>query len=278
MNTGTIVHRIEGRSLPVNGYVVESSNALVLVDSALTISDGRVLNERLRSLGKPLVGAIVTHAHPDHYGALVEVIDDGRVPVVAVEGVDAAIRRQDAEKERILRPMFGEDWPRRRRFPNRTVSNGESVSFDGISFSVEDLGPGESAHDSIWTLEGTDVAFVGDLVYNHMHAYLADGHWERWLRNLDTARSVLAPGTVLHPGHGDAAAIDLLDWQERYIRTFTEALRRARGSVSDKAAVEQVTAAMKRYLPSEDLLFLMQLSVPPHWTASGASPAGRNIA
>lgn len=278
MTPRTIVHRIEGRSLPVNGYVVESSNALVLVDSALTVSDGRALNERLRSLGKPLVGAIVTHAHPDHYGALVEVIGDGRVPVVAVEGVAAAIRRQDAEKERILRPMFGEDWPRRRMFPNRTVSDSESVSFDGISFSVEDLGPGESPHDSIWILEGSDVAFVGDLVYNHMHAYLADGHSERWLRNLDTARSVLSPGAVLHPGHGDPAAIGLLDWQERYIRTFMDAVRRARGAASAEAAVEQVTAAMKQYLPSEDLLFLMQLSVPPLWTASGASPAGRDIA
>jgi glyoxylase-like metal-dependent hydrolase (beta-lactamase superfamily II) len=270
VSTSPIVHRIEGRSLPVNAWVVESSNALVLVDSALTVSDGRAVRERLQSLGKPLVGAIVTHAHPDHYGALVEVIPDARMPIVAVKGVEAAIRRQDADKERILRPMFGDEWPRRRLFPNRTVSGGESVAFDGISFTVRDLGPGESPHDSLWALEGSDVAFVGDLVYNHMHAYLADGYWERWLRNLDTARSLLAPGAVLHPGHGDRATIEQLDWQEQYIRTFVGAVRSAGGVASPEAAVEQVTAAMKTYLPSESLLFLMQLSVPSLWSAGGA--------
>lgn len=253
--------------MPVNAYVVESSDALVLVDSALTVSDGRAVRDRIRSLGKPLVGAIVTHAHPDHYGALIEVIDDTRVPVVALEGVDSAIRRQDAEKERILRPMFGDEWPRQRLFPNRTVSDGDSVSFDGISFTVEDLGPGESPYDSIWTLEETDAVFVGDLVYNHMHAYLGDGYWAQWLRNIDTARSVLAPGAVLFPGHGDRATIGQLDWQEHYIRTFVDALMHAREAATVEAAVEQVTAAMKRYLPAEDLLFLMQLSVPPLWAA-----------
>lgn len=267
MSTFPIVHRIQGRSMPVNAYVVESSYALVLVDSALTVSDGRAVRDRLRSLGKPLVGAIITHAHPDHYGALIEIIDDTRVPVVALEGVDSAIRRQDADKERILRPMFGDEWPRQRLFANRAVSDGDFVSFDGISFTVEDLGPGESPYDSIWTLEGTDAVFVGDLVYNHMHAYLGDGYWAQWLRNIATARSVLAPGAVLFPGHGDRATIEQLDWQEQYIRTFVDALMHAREAATSEAAVEQVTAAMKRYLPAEDLLFLMQLSVPPLWAA-----------
>lgn len=260
--------------MPVNAYIVESSYALVLVDSALTVSDGRAVRDRLRSLGKPLVGAIVTHAHPDHYGALIEVIDDTRVPVVALEGVDSAIRRQDADKERILRPMFGDEWPRQRLFPNRTVSDGDFVSFDGIGFTVEDLGPGESPYDSIWMLEGTDAVFVGDLVYNHMHAYLADGYWAQWLRNIETARSVLAPAAVLFPGHGDRATTAQLDWQEHYIRTFVDAVTRARGAATVEAAVEQVTAAMKRYLPAEDLLFLMQLSVPPLWAAGRTISAG----
>jgi hypothetical protein len=35
------------------------------------------------------------------------------------------------------------------------------------------------------------------------------------------------------------------------------------GTANDAAATEQVTQAMQRYLPGDDLLFLMQLSVPP---------------
>lgn len=267
--SAAVIHRIQGTSIPVNAYVVESDNGLVLVDSGLTASDGRAVKARLAALEKPLLGAIVTHAHPDHYGALVEVIGDARIPIVAVAGVDHAIRAQDAEKERVLRPMFGDEWPRRRLFPNRTLAHGESVSFDGIAFSVEDLGPGESPHDSIWTLEDTDTVFVGDLVYNRMHAYLADGFYERWLRNLERARSTFAPHSVLHPGHGGPATTGQLDWQERYIRTFVDAIREAAGTTTAEAAVEQVTARMKALLPVDDLLFLMQLSVPALRGAAG---------
>ena len=34
-------------------------------------------------------------------------------------------------------------------------------------------------------------------------------------------------------------------------------------TLSDQALIDTVTARMKAYLPSEDLLFLMQLSISP---------------
>jgi hypothetical protein len=70
--------------------------------------------------------------------------------VIAAAGVDAVIRRDDALKEQILRPMFGDEWPQQRMFPNRAVSDGETLEFGGASFTVIDLGPSESPHDSIW--------------------------------------------------------------------------------------------------------------------------------
>jgi hypothetical protein len=42
------------------------------------------------------------------------------VPIVAAPGVADVIRRDDAVKEQIIRPMFGDEWPRERRFPNAT--------------------------------------------------------------------------------------------------------------------------------------------------------------
>lgn len=72
------------------------------------------------------------------------------LPVIAAAGVDAVIRRDDALKEQILRPMFGDEWPQQRMFPNRAVSDGETLEFGGASFTVIDLGPSESPHDSIW--------------------------------------------------------------------------------------------------------------------------------
>ena len=128
----------------VNAYLVETQEGIVAVDGTLTVSDGRALRAQLEGLGKPLLAVLVTHAHPDHYGGIVELVAGDDVPVVATAGVDAVIRRDDALKEEILRPMFGDEWPLERTFPTRTVPDGERLELGGASFTVFDLGPGES--------------------------------------------------------------------------------------------------------------------------------------
>lgn len=282
MHTSTFptVHRVEGKSLPVNAYLVETERDIVAVDSLLTVSDSRALRARVESLGKPLRAVLVTHAHPDHYGGLTALVDGDDVPIIASVGVDRVIRRDDEAKEAILRPMFGDEWARSRTFPTHTVHDTEAVSFGGVTFRIIDLGPGESPHDSIWVLEGDEPRpFIGDLIYNHMHAYLADGYYEEWLANLARVKEIFTSDTVVYPGHGEPASMELLDWQASYIRTFLDAVRSTlavSGSpgTSDDAATGQVTARMKEYLHGEGLLFLMQLSVAPVRARLAASTAG----
>lgn len=257
------VHRYVASAMPVNAYIVETNRGAVVIDSTLTVTDARALRSQARELGKPLLAVLVTHAHPDHYGGAVELIEDEDIPFLAAGGVDAVIRRDDEVKEQIIRPMFGEEWPRERRFPSQTLSDGESVDFDGVSFTVMDLGPGESPHDSVW-LVGDErlVAFAGDAAYEHMHCYLADGFWESWLGNIARLRAELAPAADVHLGHGDPRGPAPFDWQERYINTFIEALGAA--DWSDREVARQtVIRRMTRYLPSPDLQFLMELSIEP---------------
>jgi len=249
--------------MPVNAYLVETPGGVVVVDTTLTVSDARALRERVDELGKPLRAVLITHAHPDHYGGGVELVGSDDVPIVAAPGVADVIRRDDAVKEQIIRPMFGDEWPRERRFPNATVADGESIDVDGVAFSVMDLGPGESPHDSVW-LVGDDrqAAFAGDTAYQHMHGYLADGYWEAWLANIERLRRELRTGATMHFGHGEPAGPAPLDWQRGYIETFIEAVREADWSDPDHAkaaVVERMTA----YLPTGDLQFLMELSIEP---------------
>ena len=191
-------------------------------------------------------------------------------PIIATAGVDEVIRRDDPIKEEILRPMFGEEWPAERAFPNQIVEDGAGLSFGDIELTVRDLGPGESPHDSIWFLgEGRTTVFSGDQAYNHMHCYLADGFWEEWLAHLDTLAADLPIDAVLHPGHGDPAGLALLDWQRRYIERFIEAVRSADWSDVDRAklsVLESTTGA----LDSEQLRFLMELSIEPMAARLGA--------
>jgi glyoxylase-like metal-dependent hydrolase (beta-lactamase superfamily II) len=267
-----IVHRFQATLFPVNAYLVETDRGVVIIDSTLGVSDGRALRARAESLGKPLLAVVITHAHPDHYGAVTSLLEGLDVPVIATEGVDRVIRRDDEAKERILRPMFGTEWTAQRTFPNQTLRAGQRMAFDGVTFTVIDLGPGESPHDSVWLVdrggESAPLAFVGDLVYGHMHAYLADGYFEQWLGNLERARGEIPAETILYMGHGEPGpAAPLFDWQAGYIRTFIDAVhateRSAGQGAADDAAMTAVLARMKQYLPSDDLLFLMQLSVAP---------------
>lgn len=227
-----LIHRFgaTGAGTPVNAYIVESAAGSVVVDATLTVSDGRALRAKVDALGKPLLGVVVTHAHPDHYGGLVELVRGVDVPVFATEGVASVIRRDDGVKEQILRPMFGEEWAVERAFPNRTVLDGAVVSLDGITLRVSDLGPGESPHDSVWVLaDDPRTVFSADVAYDRRHCYLADGFYAEWLANIARLRGELPAGATLHPGHGEPCGIEVLDWQERYIITLVEAVCRSAG-------------------------------------------------
>jgi len=205
---------------------------------------------------------VITHPHPDHYAGLAHILDGADVPILATADTDAVIRRDDETKEGIIRPMFGEEWPRERRFPSKTVEDGETITLDGVSFTAMDLGPGESPHDSVW-LVGDDrlIAFAGDTAYQHMHCYLADGFWESWLENIKRLQDELSPDAQVHFGHGEPDGAPL-EWQRGYIDAFLEAVNRADWS-DPEAAKAGVVKAMTEYLPAEDLQFLMELSIEP---------------
>jgi glyoxylase-like metal-dependent hydrolase (beta-lactamase superfamily II) len=260
-----VTHRIESEvgGTPVNAYLVEGEQELVAIDATLTVSGGRAVRERIESIGKPLSALLLTHAHPDHYGGAVEAIAGSAAPIIATPGVDAVIRRDDEIKETILRPMFGDEWPTERAFPTRLVEPDQELAFGDIELAVRDLGPGESPHDSIWFLgEDRSTVFSGDQGYNHMHCYLADGHWKAWLVNLDRLTGDLPADVTLLPGHGDRAGRELLDWQRGYIERFVDAV--LVGDWSDPERAKQgVVEAVASYLEADDLRFLMELSIEP---------------
>jgi glyoxylase-like metal-dependent hydrolase (beta-lactamase superfamily II) len=255
------IDRIQGQVMPVNSFVIHGPGGIVVIDGMLTISDARLVHRAISESGKPLAGVVITHPHPDHYAGVAELVGDHDVPIVATAAVDQVIRRDDDLKNTVVGPMMGDEWPTRRRFPNQTVAPNASVQLGGIELTVTEVGPGESEVDTIWQLDGT-VLFAGDVVYSGMHSYLADGHWREWLELLRGLEKELPSDAILHVGHGEAGTKTLIARQRRYIETFVDAITANSEAVAagDHARVLQ---AMQALLPTDDLLFLADLSIDP---------------
>jgi glyoxylase-like metal-dependent hydrolase (beta-lactamase superfamily II) len=137
------------------------------------------------------------------------------------------------------------------------------VVFDGLSFTVIDLGPSESPYDSPWLLgEDERTVFLGDQIYDHMHCFLGDGFFREWLANIDKLSARFPADAVFYIGHGGPVDAGAWEWQRGYIETFVGAVESADWS-DPGAAKAAVVDAMHAYLPAEELSFLMELSVEP---------------
>jgi glyoxylase-like metal-dependent hydrolase (beta-lactamase superfamily II) len=252
-----------------NAYLVETANGVVAIDATLSVSDSRAFRAMVDSLHKPLLAVLLTHGHPDHYNGVTTLVgSDSTIPIVATAGVDSVIRANDAAKEKQWRPVFKDEWPARRTFPSRVARDTATFVFDGVSFSVRSLGPGESHSDSYWIMRGPrPVAFIGDEVLNHVHAYLSDGHSRAWLHNLDRLKRELWGANVaaVYPGHGEPGSLSMLDWQRQYLTTYRDAVRElAHGrSKLTEAQKKELTARMRAFLPTDRLEFLIPLGADP---------------
>jgi glyoxylase-like metal-dependent hydrolase (beta-lactamase superfamily II) len=258
---GISIARLEGDVMKVNAFIVEGPRQTVVVDGMLTVTDARKVRAAVDAVGKPLAGVVITHPHPDHYAGAAHIVGEADVPIIATADVDAVIRRDDAAKEAVVGAMMGDEWPVTRVFPNQLVSDGDSVPLGGTTFRVQSLGSGESFADTMWQIDEATV-FAGDVAYNGAHAYLADGQWESWLGVLDRLERDLPDDVALHVGHGPAGSKELLARQRRYIEAFVSSVQRHADAVA-AGDHDAVLSDMRRLLPSEDLLFLLDLSIAP---------------
>jgi glyoxylase-like metal-dependent hydrolase (beta-lactamase superfamily II) len=260
-----IIHRfpVQHEGAFVNAYLVETASGVVAVDGLLQVSAAREMRAGIERVGKPLLAAVLTHSHPDHYAGLGEIVAGTDVPIYAPQGVIDTIAADDALKDQIIGPMFGEDWPANRVFPNTAIGDGESVTFDDVRLTVVDLGPSESPHDSPWIVgDDAKTVFLGDQIYDHRHCFLGDGFHAEWLANIEKLRARFPDDAVFYIGHGGPVDGEMWDWQRGYIELFVEAVSSAHWSEPERAKAT-VIDRMKEYEPSEELQFLMELSIEP---------------
>lgn len=249
----------------VNSYLLETGSGVVVVDTNLLNADIAALKARVAAVGKPLAGVFVTHAHPDHFNGVFELIRDaGDVPVYATAGVAKMIREIAEAKRAQWGPVYGDQWPAETAYPTVELDDNETVTLDGLTVTACELGPAESHADSYLLVTGDDgrpVAFIGDLAFHGTHPYTADGHLASWLSTLDTLDSQLGTVSRLYPGHGAPTGPEIFAEQRRYLLFYRETVRRlADGAPTlTNHAKAELERELTRFLPGAPLTWMIQL-------------------
>lgn len=247
-----------------NAYIIESQNGVFVIDSTLTVSESKGLRSQLDSIGKPILAIILTHPHPDHVASVTNLKRSPDTPVISLESI-AKIMNVTEEAKRIQwTPVFEEEWISKWTYPNQYVKNLDSVTFDGLTYKVYDFGPGgDSNSNSVWALEtNPNVTFVGDLVFNGFHPYIADNHISDWLNNLDKAKDLLPDTSTIYPGHGRPGSLELLQSQKDFLMAYSDTVKQLSYGKTflTEEAKKTLTQRMEKFLPGAGLSFLIVLS------------------
>jgi len=220
-----VIHMLTSaeRTFFTNAYIVETKNALVVVDTLMINSDALQLRQYINDIAKPLIAVIITHGHPDHYnGTPVVVSGFNEIPIISTRGVKDNIRITADSKEIKWKPYFGQDWPETKLLPTQLVINEETLNLDGLDYYFKDLGAAESNSDLYFTIGNKRSAvFVGDVVFNKMHGFMNDGHTGKWLLVLSRLLAEISDVKQLFTGHGvPGTSLKLIEAQIDYIVSY----------------------------------------------------------
>jgi glyoxylase-like metal-dependent hydrolase (beta-lactamase superfamily II) len=251
-----------------NAYLVETSGGVVAIDATLSESESRAFRKELEGLAKPLLAVLVTHPHPDHVAGITNLVGGESPEILATQSVLELMRKLEEPKRKQWGPVYGAEWVQRWTYPNRVVGSGDEVTFDGVTYSVLDIGPGgDSEANSVWFMESpASTAFLSDLTFNGTHSYVADGHLLAWLANLSMLERRCARMELAFPGHGPAGAPgELIAAQRHYLLTLAGHVKELAEGRSELSADQktELERRMVEYFPAGQLKFLIAMNADP---------------
>ena len=192
-------------------HIIETTNALVLIDTQFLLPNAADFRAYADSLGKSIDRVFITHEHPDHFLGSEAFAD---VPVYALAGVSEAIAANgDAEIEE-KQGDFGADAIASTFVIPETVEAG-SIEIDGTTFDLAEVVDAEAEIQLVIRVPEHGVIAVGDLIYSGVHLILA-GPVDTWTTAIEGLQADSADYPVVLAGHGvpsDPSVYDAnIDW------------------------------------------------------------------
>jgi glyoxylase-like metal-dependent hydrolase (beta-lactamase superfamily II) len=224
----------------VNSFVIETPNALVLVDTQFLNSSAEQLCEFIRQRAKPLRAIVITHPHPDHFNGTAVVLSRWPgVPVHATSATLDVIRQTEAAKRAAWTPRYGADYPATTAYPDHIVEPGQALFVDGVELQIDDLGAGESADITVVYLPQSRQLIASDLLYHQVHPWLAEGRTAQWLEQIEVVHARYSDAVEVFAGHGKPAGREALLGQAEYLRSVRERIRHGVADLRNVQPMEQ---------------------------------------
>ena len=229
----------------VNSYWVETNKNLILIDAQLLPEDALMMAQAMKTTGKPLAGVFITHPHPDHFAGLAVLKKEfGKFPIYA--SISTADKMQAALKQFLSSSFsvpFGNRVEKQFVAASHILKSNQKVEIDGLSFVLDDLGPGESENNSVVYVPEKQWLFTGDATMNHSHYYVGEGRSALVLSQMDHLKENYSKA-YFYTGHGEPARIAIVDQHIEYIEML-------RSKVAHSITNPKNLAADKKYLTRE---------------------------
>ena len=231
------------QTVNVTSHVIDLGDQLMVVDATMLPPTAQEVSALIKSTGKPVGLAVLSHEHPDHWGgaSFIEGVSYSTLPEVR-EGMRAE--------------ATGGEWPE----PVNVLTGGDiavgSTTLSGVEVEFRHYKDVEAPHMLVSVLPEQQVAVVQDLVSNGI--YFAPGtDRANWIATLQELSDDPAFETLL-VGHGLPTTRGDLDTAIAYIRVMDDVMNSA-------ATPDDAIAQMKAAFPAYTGDFLLSL-IPEYWT------------
>jgi glyoxylase-like metal-dependent hydrolase (beta-lactamase superfamily II) len=237
--------------LDVNVSVIAGDRGLLVVDTNTSTAAARtVLGDLRRISPAPVLHVVNTHQHFDHTfgnGVFAEVGADlvCHDAVVASLPEHAEQVRQQAAEDAANDDRYAEIAATEVVVPGRSFSSALALDLGDRLVELVHPGRGHTDGDVVVRVPDADVLFAGDLVEEsaergHVPGYGDDSWPLDWPFTLDLVLSLVAPDTIVVPGHGAPVGRDFVEQQRADIGVVAETVRglAGRGVPLDQALGE----------------------------------------
>jgi glyoxylase-like metal-dependent hydrolase (beta-lactamase superfamily II) len=214
---------------PISSTLIYGERDAVVVDSFITVDQGRAQADWIAATGKNLTTIYATHGHGDHFfGATVLLDRFPRAQFVAVPSAVQVMKQQTSPE------FLASFW--KSRFPDQIPDNlvvaeelkANVLELEGETLIVVPLRFTDTAGTTCLHVPSLDLIAAGDAAYNGVHPRLVESNENRkrdeWIAALDKM-DALKPRVVV-AGHKNPRSDDdgsrVISATRRYILDFEE--------------------------------------------------------